>query len=265
MTTAIIGGSGFSELTDFHIVAEQQISTPYGSPSAAVVEGELFGQPLLFLARHGKGHTIAPHLVNYRANIHALRERGARRIIALLAVGGIDTSYAPGRLAVPDQLIDYTWGRECTYFDGSDRGDVDPGGKVRHAEFTVPFCAGMREAALACAAASRIDVIDGGTYGVSQGPRFETAAEISRMSRDGVHMVGMTAMPEAGLAREIGLCYLGVAMSVNYAAGVVVDAIDPDSIATAFESASSSVYGLLPSLLGAVSRLDCDPPGLISA
>ncbi len=264
MTTAIIGGSGFSELADFRVIEEQKVSTPFGSPSTVIMQGELLGQPLYFLARHGEGHSIAPHLVNYRANIHALAGLGVTHIVALLAVGGIDLAYKPGSLSVPDQLIDYTWGRESTYFDGSGGSGLDPDGRVRHAEFTNPFCSDMRRATIRSAEDAGIDIIDGGTYGVTQGPRFETAAEIRRMSSDGAHMVGMTAMPEAGLAREAGLCYLGLAMSVNFAAGVVADAIDPVQIEAAFDSAFESVTRLLPPLMASVSTLDCKAAALIS-
>jgi 5'-methylthioinosine phosphorylase len=264
MTTAIIGGSGFCELADFQAIEERMVATPFGSPSTVIVHGELGGQPLHFLARHGEGHSIAPHLVNYRANIHALAESGVTHVVALLAVGGIDLAYKPGSLAVPDQLIDYTWGRESTYFDGSGDSGLDPDRRVRHVEFTDPFCPDMRNAAIRSAEGAGIDIIDGGTYGVTQGPRFETAAEIRRMSRDGAHIVGMTAMPEAGLAREAGLCYLGVAMSVNYAAGVVPGAVDPVQIETAFESVIKSVTRLLPPLLDSVSTLDCNAAALIS-
>jgi 5'-methylthioinosine phosphorylase len=263
MTTAVIGGSGFGRLVDFRISEEHSPDTPYGDPSSVVLQGDIAGHQILFLARHGDDHSIPPHRVNYRANIHALRSMGVSRIVALLAVGGIDKAYSPGTLALPDQLIDYTWGREATFFDGALESGIDLEGRVRHAEFTEPFCQSMRVAGMDVARESGIDVIDGGTYGVTQGPRFETAAEIRRMAQDGAHIVGMTAMPEAGLAREAGIGYVGVAMTVNYAAGVVPAAIDHETIDAAFKSASESVYRLLPALLRSVSDVECDVPDLI--
>ena len=265
MTTAIIGGSGFAQLAGLQLVDEHRPATPYGSPSSVIRQGKISGQILFFLSRHGEEHSIPPHKVNYRANIHALRTLGVSHIIALLAVGGIDTAYSPGTLALPRQLIDYTWGRESTYFDGTAASGLNRDGRVLHAEFTEPFCPGMRTAAVDAARGAGIDIIDGGTYGVAQGPRFETAAEIRRMARDGAHVVGMTAMPEAGLAREAGICYLGVAMSMNFAAGVRRAAIDQETIKTAFGSASDSVYRILPELLQSVGELDCDVPDLIPA
>jgi len=166
----------------------------------------------VFLARHGAPHTLAPHAVNYRANVWALREAGVREIIAINAVGGIGDAYPPGRLVIPDQLIDYTWGREHSYCGGAGRA-------LQHVDFTTPYSASLRRRLLQAAPHVGLEVADGGVYGVTQGPRLETAAEIGRMARDGCDIVGMTGMPEAALARELELDYACCAVVVNRAAG----------------------------------------------
>lgn len=204
-------GSGAAKL-DLSIEARSPAKTPYGEPSSPVLRLNIGGRNVLAIARHGESQNIPPHLVNYRANTWVLREHGVSRCIALNAVGIIEaTGFEPGGLAVPDQLIDYTWGREHTFDDGSS-------GELRHIEFTEPFDAALR-GQLAGAAAECVAAEGRGTYGVTQGPRLETAAEIERMARDGCTMVGMTAMPEAALARELGLRYAICAVGVNHAAG----------------------------------------------
>jgi 5'-methylthioinosine phosphorylase len=189
---------------------EQSVTTPYGPPSGPVIEAACAGKPVMLVHRHGRDHTIAPHEVNYRANIWALRDCGVGSIIAINAVGAIAPGFGPGDLAVPDQIIDYTWGRESTF------GDLGDG--IPHTEFTEPLDPELRGALATAAAAGGLG-IRSGTYGVTQGPRLETAAEIDRLERDGCDMVGMTAMPEALLAREVGIGYAVLAVAVNYAAG----------------------------------------------
>jgi 5'-deoxy-5'-methylthioadenosine phosphorylase len=208
----IIGGTGLMTLEGLQLERRQTASTPWGEPSAPLLHGRLAGRPVVFLPRHGSRHTIAPHEVNYRANIWALREAGVRRIIAVNAVGGIGARFAPGTLAIPDQLIDYSWGRAHTFSGGA-------GEPLQHIDFTEPYSAGLRALLLAAAARAGVDAHDGGVYGVTQGPRLETAAEVDRMDRDGCDLVGMTGMPETGLAREIGLEYACCAVVVNRAAG----------------------------------------------
>jgi 5'-deoxy-5'-methylthioadenosine phosphorylase len=208
----IIGGTGLMTLEGLQLERRQTVRTPWGDPSAPLLHGRLAGRPVVFLPRHGSAHTIAPHEVNYRANIWALREAGVRRVIAVNAVGGIGARFAPGTLAVPDQLIDYSWGRAQTFSGGT-------GEPLQHIDFTEPYSAGLRALLLAAAVRAGIHAHDGGVYGVTQGPRLETAAEIDRMARDGCDLVGMTGMPEAGLAREIGLEYACCAVVVNRAAG----------------------------------------------
>jgi 5'-methylthioinosine phosphorylase len=208
----IIGGTGLATLEGMAIEHSEPVTTPWGEPSAPLLHGRFAGRPAIFLARHGRGHTIAPHAVNYRANIWALRESGVTRIIAVNAVGGIGDAFAPGTLAVPDQIIDYSWGRVHSFYD-------EPGAALQHVDFTEPYSRALRQVLLAAAARANLPVRDGGVYAVTQGPRLETAAEIDRLARDGCDIVGMTGMPEAGLARELGLEYACCAVVVNRAAG----------------------------------------------
>ena len=209
---AIIGGSGFSRLPSLTLLDAQTVATPFGDTSAPVTRGRLGETEILFLPRHGPGHHLPPHRINYRANLWALRECGAGQVVALAAVGGITPPFAPTVLAVPDQIIDYTYGREHSLYDGTS-------GTVEHIDVTTPYCEELRQAVIAACAATGQAVIDSGVYGATQGPRLETAAEIRRYERDGCDMVGMTGMPEASLARELGLCYSSLAFVVNWAAG----------------------------------------------
>jgi len=207
----IIGGSGLTSLPGLSIESREARTTPYGEPSDPLLRGLFAGAPVIFLARHGGRHVITPHRVNYRANLWAMHAAGVRRVIAVNAVGGIARALAPGMLAIPAQIIDYTYGRAHTYFDEGER--------VEHADFTHPYSEALREELLAAAKRAGITVHAGGTYGATQGPRLETAAEIDRLERDGCDIVGMTGMPEAALARELELDYACLAVIVNRAAG----------------------------------------------
>jgi len=209
---AIIGGTGLTSLQTLRITRKAMVSTPWGEPSGPVTYGELAGKDVLFLPRHGPGHTIPPHMINYRANIWALRQVGVSRVIAVAAVGGIHADLGPGQVAVPDQIIDYTYSRASTFFE-------ENLARVTHVDFTEPYCSELRACLLQAAERSRVGLRDGGTYAATQGPRLETAAEIRRLERDGCDMVGMTGMPEAGLAREAGLKYATCAVVANWAAG----------------------------------------------
>ena len=209
---AIIGGSGLAALSSLEVSRRQVVSTPYGQPSGALACGKIRGHEVMFLARHGDGHAIPAHEVNYRANIWALHAQGATHVVSIASVGGIRNDLRPGVLVVPDQLIDYTHGRAATFFTGGERG-------VHHIDFTLPYSQLLRTACLAAAGQAGEDLIDGGVYAATQGPRLETAAEIDRLERDGADMVGMTGMPEAALAREIGLSYAAIAVVANDAAG----------------------------------------------
>lgn len=199
-------------LKNLQVTRREVVRTPYGEPSGPLTCGNLCGREVIFLARHGYGHTIPPHKVNYRANLWALRDAGVSNIIAVGAVGGIRSDMIPGKLAIPDQIIDYTGGREHTYFEESLAN-------VTHIDFTYPYCQELRRLLIQGAKEAQIDARPSATYGATQGPRLETAAEIDRMERDGCHVVGMTGMPEAALARELGLCYATCAVVANWAAG----------------------------------------------
>jgi 5'-deoxy-5'-methylthioadenosine phosphorylase len=236
---AIIGGSGLTRLSTLAVAHREVVRTPYGDPSSALLFGQIAGRDAIFIARHGHGHTIAPHRVNYRANLWALRERGADAVIAVASVGGIGP-YRPGDLVLPTQLIDYTSGRAATFFDGGDR-------QVVHVDFTQPYTPGLRTICLNAARAAGIALGDGGVYGAVNGPRLETAAEIDRMETDGATLVGMTGMPEAVLARELGLTYVAICVVVNHAAGRGDSAqgIAMEGIARVLETAMDKVRALL--------------------
>ncbi|MGR8940913.1 MAG: S-methyl-5'-thioinosine phosphorylase [Gammaproteobacteria bacterium] len=209
---AIIGGTGLTQLEGIRIVKRDRLSTPYGEPSAEFLTGDLHGRELIFLARHGNPHSIPPHKINYRANILGLKQLGVEEIIAVAAVGGITAEMEPAHIAIPDQIIDYTYGRQQTFFEDQD----DP---VTHIDFTYPYSQNLRAGLIAAAARANIRVSPLGTYACTQGPRLETTAEIRRMERDGCDLVGMTGMPEAALARELGIEYAALAVVANWAAG----------------------------------------------
>jgi 5'-methylthioinosine phosphorylase len=213
MTVAIIGGTGLTRLKGLEITHREVVHTPYGEPSGPITHGVLHGREVLFLARHGYGHTIPPHKVNYRANLWALRHLEVTRVIAVAAVGGISDAMAPGRIAFPDQIIDYTWSRHHTFFEH----DLT---HVTHIDFTHPYDPTLREVMIQAARVAGLDAVEQGTYAATQGPRLETAAEIRKLLRDGCDMVGMTGMPEAALARELELAYATCAVVANWGAGL---------------------------------------------
>ena len=207
----VIGGSGLSQLAALEVTHRQVVRTPYGEPSGPLVFGNLLGRPVVFLARHGDGHTIAPHAINYCANLWALREQKAEAIVSVASVGGIRSDLTPGTIVIPDQIIDYTWGRRSTYFEGD--------APVFHIDFTEPYAQDLRALLLAASRACGEPARDRAVYAATQGPRLETAAEIDRLERDGADIVGMTGMPEAALARELDLRYAAICLVVNFAAG----------------------------------------------
>lgn len=209
---AIIGGSGLTQLANLDVSHREVVRTPYGEPSGAVTFGEICGRPVAFLARHGYGHTIPPHEVNYRANIWALWKRGARGIVSVASVGSIRADLKPGDLVIPHQIIDYTWGRRSTFHEGQDCS-------VTHIDFTEPYDRVLRQKLIDAARATGVPFSDSSVYATTQGPRLETAAEIDRLERDGADLVGMTGMPEASLARELGVPYAAINVVANYAAG----------------------------------------------
>jgi 5'-methylthioinosine phosphorylase len=209
---AVIGGTGVYKLADLHDVDTRDVQTRFGKPSGPIRIGSLLGQRVAFLARHGEGHSVPPHLINYRANLAALQDIGATRVLALNTVGGIGDAFGPRVLACPDQLIDYTWGRVSTICE-------EPGTDVVHVDFGDPYTPLLRHRVIAAARGAGVRLVEHGCYGATQGPRLETRAEIARMRRDGCDLVGMTGMPEAALARELGLDYACLAIVANWAAG----------------------------------------------
>ncbi len=242
---AVIGGTGIYRLAVLEDAQAHAPDTRYGAPSGPVRVGTLSGRRVAFLARHGEGHALPPHRINYRANLAALQALGATRVLALNTVGGITPRYPPRALGCPDQLIDYTWGRVSTLCE-------EPGTDVLHVDFGDPYTPALRRAVLDAAARAGVSVVDGGCYGATQGPRLETRAEIARMRRDGCDLVGMTGMPEAALARELGLDYACLAVVANWAAGAGPDAgevITLDDVLANVDAASAGLAPLLRALL----------------
>lgn len=235
---AFIGGTGLTRMDSLEILQRHDITTRFGKPSAPVLEGQLDGQRVLFLARHGDPHVLLPHQVNYRANMVALKEAGATAIVAANAVGGITAQAPTGALVLPDQIIDYTYGREMTLFD-------DPAEPLVHVDFSWPFDVALRNKLKTQLAATELQWNDGGCYAATQGPRLETAAEILRLERDGCDIVGMTGMPEAVLARELELPYAMLSLVVNPAAGKSTHEITMAEIEAVIHDGMASVCQLL--------------------
>lgn len=235
---AIIGGSGLTTFDGLQIDRQESFETPWGEPSAPLSHGRLQGVEIVFLARHGAPHVIAPHRVNYRANVWALHRAGVRRIVAVAAVGGIRSDLHSGAVVVPDQIVDYTWGRAHTFFEH----DLD---HVVHVDFTSPYCRRLRTGLLEAARRAGIDAFDGGTYAATQGPRLESAAEIDRLERDGCDVVGMTGMPEAALARELGMSYVHCTVVSNRAAGRGEEVLTMETIRSNLETGTASVRRVL--------------------
>lgn len=240
---AIIGGTGVYRLAALEAVESHLPETRYGPPSGPVRVGVVDGRRVAFLARHGEGHSVPPHRINYRANLAALQALGASRVLALNTVGGITDAFGPRVLACPDQLIDYTWGRISTLCE-------EEGTEVLHVDFGDPYTPSLRAAVIAAATRAGVALVGHGCYGATQGPRLETKAEIARMRRDGCDLVGMTGMPEAGLARELGLDYACLAIVANWAAGCGDAAeITMAEVLANVDAASAGIAPLLRELL----------------
>jgi 5'-methylthioinosine phosphorylase len=241
---AIFGGSGLTSLSNLVVTRREVMRTPYGEPSGSLTFGTLGGRDVVFLPRHGHGHTIPPHQVNYRANLWAVREAKVEGVLAITSVGGVREAFGPGALVVPDQVIDYTHSRAHTFFDGPDSHIGEP---VSHIDFTWPYAAGLRIRLLAAARRAGTIVHDGGVYGATQGPRLESAAEIRRLARDGCDLVGMTGMPEASLARELGLDYACLSVVVNHAAGIgeSAQAIPVEQLGAVMAKSMAQVHRIL--------------------
>ena len=246
----IIGGTGLTQLPGLEITEQRSVSTAWGEPSSALSEGVIDGQPVIFLARHGDPHRIPPHKVNYRANLQALADAGVRTVVGVNAVGGIHPEMGPARIVVPHDLIDYTWGRASTFFED----DLE---HTTHIDFTYPYSAGARSILLDAAREEQLEISNFGVYAATQGPRLETAAEIRKLERDGCDLVGMTGMPEAVLAAELGMDYVCLALVVNWAAGKTDKIITMADIEAAIDEGMSGVRRLLTRSirpLGSLSR-----------
>jgi len=232
----LIGGTGLDHWGE--PVKTHAISGDYGRPSAGLAEYQLGALQLFFLPRHGENHTIPPHAVNYRANIDAFRQLEVAGIIAVNAVGAISSQNVPGTLTVPDQLIDYTWGRAHSF-------SMNTNDSLQHVEFTRPFNGRLRSGLINAAAAAKVDVTGSGCVGVTQGPRLESAAEIQRCKQDGCDLVGMTTMPEAALAREAGLDYASLCVNANWAAGLEDEPVSMEAIGATLKDAMVKVRDVL--------------------
>lgn len=247
---AIIGGTGLTELNGLELVRKEMIRTPYGEPSGPLTHGRFCDHDVVFFARHGYGHTIPPHKVNYRANIWAMKQIGVSHVLAVAAVGGISDSMEPGMLVIPDQIIDYTYSRKGTFFEN----DL---ASVTHIDFTYPYCMELRDLILKAAGLSNIGIIDHGVYAAMQGPRLETAAEINRLENDGCTVVGMTGMPEAALARELELCYASINVVANKAAGRGNGEITLTEIQDNLNAGMKRVRGLIASTIEQLAGSEC--------
>lgn len=239
----VIGGTGLNHFDGVQITEQKWFETPFGEPSAPLTFAQMNGQDFIFMPRHGKPHKYAPHLINYRANLSAFKQAGVDNIVAVNAVGGIHPNLGPTCIAIPDQIIDYTHGRAATIYDGCHLEGVE------HIDFSHPYAESIRQKLLTSAVKENIKVLAQGTYGATQGPRLETAAEIKRLQRDGCDMVGMTGMPEAALARELGLNYACVALSVNWAAGITEQVITMKDIEDAVEQGMGEIQTLLKAVI----------------
>lgn len=234
----IIGGTGLTTLSGLTVTVERSVDTPWGKPSSTLVEGRLGGQAVVFLSRHGNPHRIPPHQVNYRANLQALHDAGVRTVVGVNAVGGIHPDMGPAHIVIPDQLIDYTWGRASTFFEGELN-------ETTHIDFTWPYTEKARELLIMAARSENLMFSDFGVYAATQGPRLETAAEVLRLERDGCDLVGMTGMPEAALAAELKMNYVCLGLVVNHAAGKSDHIITMAEIEAAIDQGMSGVKRIL--------------------
>ncbi|MDA3870044.1 MAG: S-methyl-5'-thioinosine phosphorylase [Gammaproteobacteria bacterium] len=246
---AIIGGTGLDQFSVLQNLRTEKVVTPYGETSNVLNIGSLDGHEVIFLPRHGERHNIAPHNINYRANLWALKQQGVTHIVAVNVVGGITENMPPERIVFPHQIIDYTHSRQHTYSD-------ENADSVMHIDFSQPYSESIRQCLQQVAAGQNIQAQSSAVYGATQGPRLETSAEISRMERDGCDIVGMTGMPEAALARELDIEYGCCALVVNWAAGKGDDElITMQLIEQHMQAGMASVRRLLTRALPALLKL----------
>ena len=247
-SVAILGGTAFSKFSGIEWKRDVYLENRYGLPSMAIKQGRYADADVFFLGRHGEEGQIPPHRINYRANIKALKELGVTHILAVNAVGGIGANTEPGALLVPDQVIDYTWGRQSTFCDGE-------GEPLSYIDFTNPYSENLRHILIDAAIASGSAVIGDGVYGCTQGPRLETAAEVQRCRRDGCTLLGMTGMPEAALAREAGISYASLCLVVNWGAGMTNNLIDMEEIRRITSDGAEKITGLLLRAVESVTQM----------
>jgi len=236
---AVIGGTGlYAMMSEFEMTRQEIVNTPYGEPSGPLVHGKLHGREVVFLARHGFTHRLPPHSINYRANIWMLKKAGVDIILAVNAVGSMNPECPPERLVIPDQIIDYSWGRPHTFY-------AEDLTRVVHVDFTQPYTESVRKTLAQAGKKAGINLFNKAVYGCTQGPRLETAAEIERMTRDGCDIVGMTGMPEASLARELSMEYGSIAVVANWAAGLSDESLSMDAIETSLQHGMKQVKALI--------------------
>jgi 5'-methylthioadenosine phosphorylase len=250
MAIGLIGGSGLYEIDGVTISKEVSLSTPYGPPSSTYKICTLGGTELIFLPRHGVPHSIPPHRVNYQANVWGFKSLGVDKIITVNAVGGINKNLAPGTIVLQDQIIDMTSGRLHTFYNT---------GKVVHIDFTYPYCPEMRSLCIISAAAISLPLQDTATYICVNGPRLETASEIRYFSQNGADIVGMTAMPETALARELEICMLGISVVTNYAAGISPHKLTATEVVDEMRHSTDLVKKLLEAFIPAVPEIRSCP------
>ncbi len=239
----IIGGSGLYEIEGITLRKTKKVQTPFGKPSDSYKIGTLSDREIVFLPRHGAQHTIPPHKVNYRANVWGFKELGVERIVAISAVGGISSRLRPGVIVVPDQIIDMTSNREATFHERDN---------AVHVDFTEPYCPEMRRSFIEASKTKGIDIRASGTYVCVNGPRLETRAEIQFFSRIGADVVGMTAMPEAALAREVEICFGGISVVTNYAAGVKKKSLRAKEVGEMMKAVMVNLGAFLEAILHAL-------------
>lgn len=249
MSIAIIGGSGLDQLKELQNGRAISMETPFGEHSTGVYQCSLNGVDTFFLPRHGDKHQYPPHGINYRANLWLLKSLGVTKIIACSVVGGINEFMSPRSLVVPHQIIDYTWGREHTFFDGKNSATPFVGKGVEHIDFTHPYSEALRQRLLSFLDHHEIPHLNYATYGCTQGPRLETAAEVQRLGRDGCDIVGMTAMPEAALAAELEMDYVALSLVVNWAPGVADEELSFDAIMQIVNEEMAQLRKFLPTLV----------------
>lgn len=237
----VIGGSGLYDIPGLRVIAERAIATPYGEPSARFVIGEIAGVEVAFLPRHGVPHHIAPHKINYRANIMGFKSLGVERIISVSATGGINPSIAPGEIVLLDQVIDTTQGmRQATFYDEDE---------VVHIDFTEPYCPELRGSVTAGSKIAGLQIVEKGTYVCVNGPRLESKAEIRLHAASGGDVIGMTGMPEAALARELEICFSGICLITNYAAGVSTEPLSATEVVEKMKESGGKIKSLLKEVL----------------